>query len=36
LSTFDGSNLGVFSFNTFTSVATFSPDSTTTVGFFGQ
>lgn len=36
LSTFDGSDLGVFGFDTFASVATFSPDSTTTVGFFGQ
>jgi hypothetical protein len=36
LSTFDGSDLRVFSFDTFTSVATFSPDGTATVGFFGQ
>jgi hypothetical protein len=36
LSTFDGSDLGVFGFDTFASVATFSPDGTATVGFFGQ
>jgi hypothetical protein len=36
LSTFDSSDLGVFGFNTFTSVATFSPDSTTAIGFFSQ
>lgn len=36
LSTFDSTNFAVFGFNAFTLVATFSPSSTATVGFFGQ
>merc|ERR1711881_750942 len=36
LSTFNSSDLGVFGFDTFASVAAFGPDSTTTVGFLSQ
>lgn len=36
LSTFNSTDLGVFGFDTFASVASFSPDSTTTVSFFSQ